>query len=123
MRRGEPLSLSQFFEGDPNGRELFDVVTSTIDALGDYAVRVTKSQIMFRRRRSFAFVWRPDRYVKTDVPAVLSIALPHRLQSDRFKEIAHPTSAVWMHHLELKEVSDIDDEVRTWLAAAYDEAA
>ena len=122
MRRGQPLSLSQFFHGDPGGRALFDVVASTVDGLGDHDVRVTKSQIAFRRRRSFAFVWRPDRYVNSDVPAVLSIALPYRLESDRFKEIAHPTAAVWMHHLELNGVGDIDHEVRNWLAAAYEEA-
>ena len=122
MGRGQPLSLSQFFDGDPGGRALFDAVASTVDALGDHDVRVTKSQIAFRRRRSFAFVWRPDRYVTSDVPAVLSIALPYRLEADRFKEIAHPTAAVWMHHLELNDAGDIDDEVRNWLAVAYEEA-
>ncbi len=86
-------------------------------------MRVTKSQIAFRRRRGFAHVWRPDRYVSSTVPAVLSIALPRRLPSTRFKQIVHPAPTVWMHHLELTDITDIDDEVREWLAAACDDAA
>ena len=54
------------------------------------SVAVTKSQVTFRRRKAFAFVWRPGQYVSSGVPAVLSIAMPHEVTSDRFKEIAHP---------------------------------
>ena len=38
--------------------------------------------------------------------------------SGRFKEVAHPATRVWMHHLEVHEVGEIDDEVRGWLAEA-----
>jgi hypothetical protein len=56
------------------------------------------------------------------VPAVLSIALSHEVASPRFKSVAHPTPKVWMHHLELSTVAQIDGEVRAWLAEAYDDA-
>jgi hypothetical protein len=85
-------------------------------------VRVTTSQIAFRRRRGFAYVWRPGQYVASEVPAVLSIALPREVSSDRFKSVAHPSPHVWMHHLELSDSSQIDDEVRSWLAEAYENA-
>ena len=26
---------------------------------------------------------------------------------------------MWMHHLELREVAEVDDEVRQWLAETY----
>jgi hypothetical protein len=42
--------------------------------------------------------------------------------SDRFKEIAHPAPRVWMHHLELRDVSEVDDQVSGWLANAYEAA-
>jgi hypothetical protein len=50
---------------------------------------------------------------------VLSIALPHEVVSDRFKEVVHPSSHVWMHHLELGDAAQVDDEVRAWLQEAY----
>ena len=88
-------------------------------AIGPAEVRVTKSQIAFRRRKGFAYVWRPGQYVRSDFPAVLSIALPEQLASDRFKEVVHPSAGVWMHHLELDDPGQVDDEVRDWLADAY----
>lgn len=57
------------------------------------------------------------------MPAVLSVALPREVASPRFKEIAHPSPKVWMHHLELRRVEEVDDEVRGWLVAAYENAA
>ena len=111
-----------FFEGFPRGLMIFKEVERAVAALGDATVRVTKSQIAFRRRKQFAFVWRPGQYVRSDVPAVLSISLAHAVVSDRIKEVAHPAHAVWMHHIELRQPADIDDDVREWLREAYSRA-
>ncbi len=116
---GTPAS---FFAGHPLGLELFDEVRRSVEALGDASVRVTKSQIAFRRRTGFAFVWRPGQYVHSDVPAVLSIPLRREVASERFKAVAHPAPRVWMHHLELREIGDVDDEVLSWLREAYEDA-
>jgi hypothetical protein len=94
-------------------------VEDAVTAIGDVTVRVTKSQVAFRRRKGFAYVWRPGQYVRSEVPAVLSISLPREVASDRFKEVAHPSAKVWMHHLELTDTAQIDDEVRGWLTEAY----
>ena len=93
-----------------------------VAAIGEAEVQVTKSQIAFRRRRGFAYVWRPGQYVKNEVPAVLSIGLPRKVASGRFKEVAHPSAKVWMHHLELSDAAQLDDEVRAWLTEAYQNA-
>ncbi|VXC23068.1 hypothetical protein ARTHRO9AX_220294 [Arthrobacter sp. 9AX] len=61
-----------------------------VSGLGPVEVRVTKSQVSFRRRRGFAYVWRPGAYVRSAVPVVLSLALPCEEASPLFKEIAHP---------------------------------
>jgi hypothetical protein len=122
VQRDAEFDVARFFEGDAEGRVLFDAVAASVEALGECDMRVTKSQIAFLRRRGFAYVWRPDRYVNSTIPAVLSIALPQRLASTRFKQVVHPAPTVWMHHLELASITDIDDEVRGWLAAAYDNA-
>jgi hypothetical protein len=112
-----------FFAGSPEGLACHRAVAEAISRLGEAEIRVTKSQIAFRRRTGFAFVWVPGRYVKSDVPAVLSIALPREVVSARFKEVAHPAPRVWMHHLELRSPGQVDDEVRAWLREAFDAAA
>jgi|SRR5690606_21797431 len=110
------------FQGFPQGLALFEAVKNAIMTIGKADVRVTKSQIAFHRRRGFAYVWRPGQYVKSDIPAVLSIALPREVSSERFKSVAHPAKDVWMHHLELVRISQIDDDVQSWLTEAYENA-
>lgn len=89
---------------------------------GPVEVRVTKSQVSFRRRRGFAYLWRPGAYVRSVVPIVLSLALPYEEASPRFKEIAHPSPGVWMHHLELLDSGQLDGEVAEWMRRAYQAA-
>ena len=113
-RRAEDL-----FEGFPETVALFHRVEEAVSAIGDASVTVTKSQVAFRRRKGFAYVWRPGQYVDSEVPAVLSIALPREAKSDRFKEVVHPSANVGMHHIELRDASQVDDEIRAWLSEAY----
>jgi hypothetical protein len=119
----EPSTPEELFNGHPLGLRLYRAVADVIGEFGDVGQSATKSQIAFRARRGFAFVWRPGQYVHSEVPAVLSIALPRRLQSPRIKAIAHVSERVWMHHLELSTVGDIDDEVVAWLTEAFDAAS
>ena len=93
---------------------------SFLDDLGDVEVRVTKSQIAFRRRRGFAYLWDPGRYLDTSVRVVLSLALDRQIDSTRFKEVVHPSTRVWMHHLEVGSIDEIDGEAMEWLREAYE---
>jgi len=116
--------VDEFFTGHEPSRPLFDVVQQAIDALGPVDVRVTKSQIAFRRRVAFAWAWIPDRYLRGGhAPLVLSVALRRRDDSPRWKEIVEPRPGRFMHHLELYAPADIDDLVREWLAEAWVAAA
>ena len=117
MGNGHPVE--DFFAGHPDGRAVAAAVASAVDALGHAEVRVSRSQVAFRRRTGFAYLWRPGQYLSSEVPAVLSIALPRELASDRWKEVVHPATGTWMHHLELRGPREVDDEVREWLAEAY----
>lgn len=114
--------VQAFFEGEPGGTAVAAAVVAAVDALGPHDVRVSRSQVAFRRRRGFAYLWRPGQYVRSDVPAVLSIALPTERPSPRWKQVAHPSPAVWMHHLELRRPGGVDSEVRAWLREAYEHA-
>jgi hypothetical protein len=65
----------------------------------------------------------PDRYLGAGhAPLVLSVALRRRDASSRWKEVVEPAPGRFMHHLELRELADIDDEARAWLAEAWEAA-
>lgn len=112
-----------FFHGRPEAAKLYAHVDRLLRSIGDFECRVTKSQIAFRRRRGFAWVWTPDRWLQDDTaPLVLSVALGRRDASQRWKEVVEPQAGRWMHHLEVRSASDLDDEVASWLREAWAQA-
>jgi hypothetical protein len=124
MNRSETISLEQYFAGrDVHSRALFDVVRAAIESLGPVDMRVTKSQVAFRRRLAFAWTWMPAQYLKGDVaPLVLTIDLHRRDESPRWKEIVEPRPGRFTHHLELRVTDDVDAEVSDWIREARAEA-
>ncbi len=117
------MQPEEFLTGTQHGLEVYRRVLEILGRLGPFETRVSKSQIGFRRRRGFAYIWRPNQYLSSKSAEVaLSIALGHHDPSARFKEVAHPSARQWMHHLEIQSVSDIDDEVGRWLSEAYQRA-
>jgi hypothetical protein len=54
---------------------------------------------------------------------VLSVALGRRDESPRWKEVAHPASTHWLHHLEIQDAAEIDEQVTQWLREACDRSA
>ena len=92
--------------------------------MGGAEVRTTKSQVAFRRRRGFAYLWLPGRYLAhPGADVVLSVVLGRHDPSPRWKEVVHPAAAHWMHHLEIHDAAEIDDEVAAWLREAADRAS
>jgi hypothetical protein len=122
-RAGTASTPEDVFRNSPDGLRLCHAVRDAILSAVPATVRTTTSQVAFRNRRGFAYVWNPRQHLKTGIPAVLSIALPRRVESPRFKEVAHPSPGVWMHHLELRTAEDVDEEVTAWLTDAFDAAA
>jgi hypothetical protein len=113
------MTPEEFFADHPAGQAAYDRVCAMLKPIGPYSVRVTKSQVAFRRRRGFAYLWMPGQYLaKPAAEVVLSIALGRQDTSRRFKEVAHPAPRQWMHHLELHRTDDLDDEVAGWLREA-----
>lgn len=119
MADGTGQGPEELFAGFPESLAICQEVQRVVAGLGEAAVRTTKSQVAFRRRRGFAYAWRPGQYVTSDVPLVLSIALPREVESERIKQVVHPSTSVWMHHLELHDAVEIDDQVVGWLAEAH----
>ncbi|SRR5512138_1084364 len=124
MLRGvtAPTTPEEFFAGQPLGLATYAWVRTRVAELGGAEVRVSTSQVAFRRRRGFAFLWRPDRYLDDpDVEVVLTLVLDRHDPSPRFKEVVHPGRS-WVHHLEVRDVAELDEEVEGWLREAYDDA-
>jgi hypothetical protein len=112
-----------FFTNHPFGLSVYDELCSILAQLGPYDVRVSKSQVAFRRKRGFAYLWMPGQYLsKPTAEVVLSIALGRHAKSARFKEVAHTAPKQWLHHLEIHRLRDLDDEVAGWLREAADRA-
>ena len=108
----------ELFVGVPHARSVLERVRRIL-APFEHESRVTRSQVTFRAHRGFAWLWRPSQYLGTrGVDMVLAIGLDHHDPSPRWKEVAHPTPRYWVHHLEVRDAVEIDDEVAAWLREA-----
>ncbi len=117
----DPQSPEEFFDGHDDALLIYERAISMLKTLGPFEVRVTKSQVGFRRRRAFALLWMPGRWLPhPDTEVVLSIAVDRPIVSIRFKEVVHPAKNTWMHHLEVPSPDDLEDEVLSWLTAAWE---
>lgn len=115
--------VDAYFVGYESARPIFDALCSAIAEFGPCEMRVTTSQIAFRRRVGFAWAWVPARYLRVQVaPLVLTLALRRRDGSPRWKEVVEPTPGRFTHHLELNSINDIDAAVYGWLREAWAEA-
>ncbi len=117
------MMLDEFFAGDETAQQIFEAVRQAVAACGPAELRVSKSQIAFRRRKAFAWVWRPSQYLRRPAaPLVLTLGFRYRDASPRWKEIVEPAPGRFTHHLELHVLADVDDEVVGWLRAAWQSA-
>ncbi|WP_199522365.1 DUF5655 domain-containing protein [Geodermatophilus marinus] len=108
-----------FFAGSPAGLAVHRRVAEVLQEAGGAQVRVGRSQVTFRRRRGFAWLWRPGRYLRGPVAeVVLSVALGRPDPSPRWKQVVHPSGRHWVHHLEVRDPAEIDGEVAGWLREA-----
>jgi hypothetical protein len=124
IHRNLNMTVDEFFVDNAKSRQLFEVVRSAVEALGPVELRVGNSQISFRRRVAFAWVWRPEQYLKRPAaPLVLTLGFRRRDASPRWKQIVEPQPGRFTHHLELYAPTDIDAEVCDWLHEAWLAAA
>ena len=114
------MTLDEFFEGYEQSRPLFEKLCEMVKAIGDVDLRVTRSQVAFRRRKTFAWAWVPGRYLhgKT-APLVLTLSFFERDSSPRWKQIVEPTPGRFTHHLELHSQNDLDVQLMEWLRRAW----
>ena len=118
------LPVYEFFKDQETSRQLFEAINNIVQTFGVAELRVTRSQIAFRRRKAFAWVWMPGKYLRgKTAPLVLTLSFRLRDPSPRWKEIVEPAPGRFTHHLELYSTEEIDDQIRNWLHEAWLNAA
>lgn len=119
------LTPEGFFAGSQLGVAVYERVLAVLREVGPVQVRVSKTQVAFRRRRGFAYLWLPERVLGQRAAGivVLSFALGRADDSPRLKQVVRVAPTHWMHHVEVREVDDVDDEVADWLVEAAAAAA
>jgi len=118
------MTPDKLFAGHPLSFLLYQQIQQTIQDIGEAQEKTTKSQVAFYHRRAFAWVWRPGQYLDgRGAPRVLTVSLRSRDPSPRWKEVVEPHPGRFVHHLELTDPADVDDEVINWLRRAWAEGA
>jgi hypothetical protein len=117
------ITTDDFFGEQVISGRLFDALLVLVNDIGPAQIKITKSQIAFCRKRAFAWVWIPGRYLHGKVaPLVLTITFRKRDPSPRWKQIVEPAPGRFMQHLEVYSSTDLDPQVRDWLKTAWDDA-
>ncbi len=117
------MQPADFLDGHETATSVYERVCLRLSELGPFETRTSKSQIAFRRRRGFAYLWLPGQYLRgPHADVVLSVALDRHDPSPRFKEVVEPAPGRWMHHLELDGTDEVDAEVVEWLREAASQA-
>lgn len=118
-----PAEVERFFADHPVGLSVFARVSEAVAPASPVTVRVSRSQVSFRRTRGFAYLWLPGMYLRRPgAEVVLSIALGREDTSPRWKQVVSPSPGSWMHHLEVGSPEDVDGEVAGWLLEAAERA-
>jgi hypothetical protein len=109
------VGLDAFFEGSaPELRELFELYVAAARENGEVVVNATKSRVALQARMRFAGIERPrKRYLMATFVITRPVASP------RLTRVEFVPPYYYVHRLRVAEPSDIDDELRGWLAEAY----
>jgi len=103
-----------FARRSPELRALFDALAKAVKACGPAEVLSEKTRIAFHRRMSFLSV-----YPRKD-HLILGFVLAERIESPRFESVQTFSPRNHLHNIRLRGISEIDDEVREWIRAAYE---
>jgi hypothetical protein len=106
------VELDEFFAGSTL-RGLFELYVTAARENGPVTVNATKSRISLQARMRFAAVQRPR---KRYLPAHFVLTRP--VESPRLS-VEYLPPYYYVHRLRLADPADLDDELRGWLAEAY----
>jgi len=122
MSMNNEMDIARFFSQMPGIIPVYGAIEDGIlSRFENVSVEICKTQISFKSKKGFAYVWLPVRKMKNrpNCYLVLSFGLDKRIQSPRILESVETYKDRWMHHLIIENQGEIDDEVMDWINQAY----
>ncbi len=118
------LDTLMFFEGHQDALDLYRTFEELLYAAFPIVnKRVQKTQITFFNRHVFACISFAKVKRKKELPEgymVITLGLPVPLDSDRIAVKTEPYPNRWTHHIVISKPEELDDELVSWISAAYD---
>jgi len=97
---------------------LFHGLVELIERCGPFTFSPSKTTVTFKgSRRGFAGA-RP-----TPAGLTVYLDLQRAVESPRIRNVSPYTARLWVHHLRLTSIDDLDDELAGWVREAYDVGA
>jgi hypothetical protein len=107
------VALGDHF-ADSHLRPVFDAYVQAAEENGPVTVNATKSRVTLQARMRFAGIDTPRRdHLRA------YIVLRRRLESPRFAKVEFIPPSYYVHRFKLRAPEEVDEEVRAWLAEAY----
>jgi hypothetical protein len=98
----------------PQSVAMFHRFVELIQRCGPFEYSPSKTTVTFKGvRRGFAGA-RP-----TTSGLTIYLDLQRAVDSPRIAHVSPYTSRLWVHHLRLTSIDDLDDELAGWIAEAY----
>lgn len=97
----------------PEDRAIYEAIVAHLNTLGDIHVDAGHVGVFLLRRRKIAEVRPKAKGVS------LGIALPQRIDHDRFLATKYAMGERSWQTLTLRSVRDVDEDVMAWLTEAY----
>jgi hypothetical protein len=108
------LTLDEYFAARPAyERDIFQAVLAHLEEVGEVRFEAVQVGILFKRSRTFAEL-RPRRD-----RVVLSVLLSRRMAHPRIAKTWHGSGQRSAYFVDLRDRSDVDEDVRDWLTEAY----
>jgi hypothetical protein len=96
-------------------RPLHNALLAEIRAIGTFDIAPKKGYLSLRRRKQFAMI-QPSTTARIDVGLILPVTTP---ATGRL-ELAAKFNPLFTHRVRITAATDLDNELRGWLATAYE---
>jgi hypothetical protein len=94
-------------------KDIFNSLREKIEEFGQIRVDAVKTTINFGGKSQFSVLYVLKKKIK------LEFVLNKKVYSPRIVRIRGPTNNYYTHTIELKEMSDVDQELIEWLRESY----
>ena len=110
-----------FFDREPLGLALFELLyEQAMTRWPSSTLRVQKTQITFSDPRGYLFASRPRR---RGGGLMVTFGLSAPLESPRLFAVANPAPGRYTHHVQVRDSSELDEELMQWIAWSHDDMA